>query len=190
MKKKILFIISLVTVLLLLVPIPMKLRDGGSIEYKAVLYKITDVKRINLQSSSGYEEGTIIEVLGFQVFNNVSFDVLVEVHQIDGVSMSIMDDTLTPTSAKVIIKDTNKDKYVYGEEFFIEKKVEGVWKKLDPIVDSYGFNDMGYLVGDSNKLGMIQDWTNIYGALTKGEYRLVKNVFDDGYKYFSVEFEI
>ena len=104
--------------------------------------------------------------------------------------MTIMDDTLTPTGAKVIIHDTNEEKYVYGEEFFLEKKEEGVWKRLNPIVDNYGFNEIGYLVGDSNKLGMVQDWTDIYGALGKGEYRLVKNVFDDGYKYFSVEFVI
>lgn len=190
MKKKILIILIFVSLLVLLIPVPLHLRDGGSVEYRAVLYTITKVKSLNLESVTGYSEGTIVKIFGLEVFNNVSYDVIVNVHNVDGVSMSIMEDTLTPTSAKVIIKDTNKEKYVYGEEFFLEKKENGIWVRLTPIVDNYGFNDLGYLVGDSNKLGMVQDWTNIYGALSKGKYRLVKNVFDNGYKYFSVEFEI
>lgn len=49
----------------------MKLKDGGSIEYKAILYSVTKIRRINTQSMTGYETGWEIKVLGFQIYNNV-----------------------------------------------------------------------------------------------------------------------
>lgn len=190
MKKKIFIIIGIVLLAVLLIPFPARLRDGGSVEYNAVLYKITDVKRLNPKSATGYEKGIIIEVFGVQIFNNVSFDVVVNVHNIDGVSMKIVEGSLTNSSAVVVIEDLNENKYVYSEEFLIEKKENDKWVKVKTINDNYGFNEMGYLVNEDNKLEMLHDWSKIYGNLGKGKYRLVKSVFDNGYKYFSVEFEI
>ena len=71
--KKLLAAICIVLALLLLVPVPIRMKDGGSVEYKAVLYSVTDVHRINpdINSSSQFIEGTIIEIFGVEVFNNV-----------------------------------------------------------------------------------------------------------------------
>lgn len=69
-RKIIVFIITLLFILAL-IPIPMKLKDGGSIEYKAILYSVTKIHRINTQSLTGYETGWEIKVLGFQIYNNV-----------------------------------------------------------------------------------------------------------------------
>lgn len=69
--KKLLAAVCIVLALLLLVPIPLRLKDGGSVEYRAVLYTVTDVHRIAPESESGYLEGTVIEILGTEVFNNV-----------------------------------------------------------------------------------------------------------------------
>lgn len=76
MKKKIIFGIIIAILLALLVPIPIKLRDGGTIEYTAILYKISKVhslKSIEEQEKTGemYNEGTIIKILGFEIYNNV-----------------------------------------------------------------------------------------------------------------------
>ena len=69
--KKLLAGICIVLALLLLIPIPLRLKDGGSVEYKALLYSVTDVHRLTPESESGYLEGTVIEILGMEVFNNV-----------------------------------------------------------------------------------------------------------------------
>jgi hypothetical protein len=37
---------------------------------------------------------------------------------------------------------------------------------------------------------MEEIWKNIYGELEKGQYRLVKSIYEDVYKYFYVEFNI
>ena len=73
--KRLLAGICIVLVLMLLIPVPMRLKDGGSVEYKAMLYTVTDVHRIRPTPSSvweeNFEEGIIIEILGREVFRRV-----------------------------------------------------------------------------------------------------------------------
>lgn len=69
--KKLLAGICIVLVLVLLFPLPLRLKDGGSVEWNALLYSVTDVHRLAPETESGYLEGTIVEILGVEVFNNV-----------------------------------------------------------------------------------------------------------------------
>lgn len=71
MKSGVLIIVSLLLAAVLLIPIPMRLRDGGSVEYRAILYKVVDVHRIDAQSPDGYINGTVVEVLGMEVYRDV-----------------------------------------------------------------------------------------------------------------------
>ena len=72
MKKKIIIAISVLLAIVLLCPIPMRLRDGGTVKYQALLYSVSDVHRLAPSTESGYEDGIVIELLGMQVFNNVN----------------------------------------------------------------------------------------------------------------------
>ena len=71
MKKKVIVSIVIVLLIILLCPIPMRLKDGGTVKYQAILYSVSDVHRLAPSTESGYEEGYVIEILGMQVFNNV-----------------------------------------------------------------------------------------------------------------------
>lgn len=71
MKKKILIAVIVIILLVLLIPIPMRLRDGGTIEYKALIYTISKVHRLNHNSKSGYDNGLIIKIFGKEIYNNV-----------------------------------------------------------------------------------------------------------------------
>ena len=71
MKKKVIAAICILLVMVLLVPIPMRMKDGGTVKYQAVLYSISDVHRLAPSKASGYEDGIIIEILGVQIMNNV-----------------------------------------------------------------------------------------------------------------------
>ena len=64
MKKKNFIIVLIIIFILMLIPIPLKLKDGGSIEYRSLLYNITKIHRIDHQSSTGYEDGWKIKILG------------------------------------------------------------------------------------------------------------------------------
>lgn len=76
-KKKIALIVIIALAIIMLFPMPIRLKDGGSVEYKALLYTITDVKRLNpaMEEENGngklYIEGITIEILGMEVYNNV-----------------------------------------------------------------------------------------------------------------------
>lgn len=71
MKSGVLMIVSFILAAVLLIPIPMRLRDGGSVEYRAILYKVVDMHRIDAQSPDGYIDGTVVEVLGMEVYRDV-----------------------------------------------------------------------------------------------------------------------
>ena len=74
MKKKLIIGICILLIAVLLIPIPMRLKDGGTVRYTAILYTIEDVHRLNpdINSDQEYLEGTIIKILGMEVFNNTN----------------------------------------------------------------------------------------------------------------------
>ena len=78
MKKKAIMISVAIILLVLLFPIRNHLNDGGTVEYKALVYKISKVKRlisIEEMEQEGkikeYKHGIIIEIFGFEIYNNV-----------------------------------------------------------------------------------------------------------------------
>lgn len=72
MKKKIILIIIILIAIILLFPIPMELKDGGSVEYRALLYTVTKYHKLApIETESGYIDGIGIEILGKEIFNNI-----------------------------------------------------------------------------------------------------------------------
>lgn len=71
MKKENLRLISIILAAVLLIPIPLRLKDGGTVKYQALLYSITDLHRLAMDQEDGYEDGIIIEILGMRVFSRV-----------------------------------------------------------------------------------------------------------------------
>lgn len=78
MKKKLRIIIPLIIALILLIPIPMHAKDGGTVTYNAVLYSVT--KRHSMWNESGTPDGTFgyligteVRILWFTVYDDVQF---------------------------------------------------------------------------------------------------------------------
>ena len=78
MKKKVIIILVAIILLVLLFPIRNQLKDGGTVEYKALVYKVTKVKKTISKEEmeqegkiKEYDHGIIIEILGFEIYNNV-----------------------------------------------------------------------------------------------------------------------
>ncbi|HPW53967.1 MAG TPA: hypothetical protein PK631_06290 [Erysipelotrichaceae bacterium] len=73
--KKLLIVAVTIMLLVLLIPVPYHLKDGGSVIYEAILYKVSKIHRIasdeDREAGQEFYEGIIIEILGFEVFNNV-----------------------------------------------------------------------------------------------------------------------
>ena len=73
MKKKVMIGICVLLAIVLLVPIPMRLKDGGTAVYHAVLYQVEDVHRLGAVDTAEdeYLEGMIVRILGMEVYNSV-----------------------------------------------------------------------------------------------------------------------
>lgn len=67
MKKKIIIIVCVILVIMI-IPVRLQLKDGGTVEYKSILYKVSKVHRL---IDNGFDIGTEIRILGIKVFDNV-----------------------------------------------------------------------------------------------------------------------
>ena len=138
------------------------------------------------------------EYINEEIYVNDDIGDEVELNELDHVSMSIKEGTLTKTGATIIIHDLSGHKYVYGSPYIVEKKVNDKWVEVKNICDNCAFNAMAYGVDQDGILEFNCNWERMYGKLTKGYYRIVKDAFikrdrpitEEDIKYFSVEFEI
>ena len=73
MKKKAMIGICVLLAIVLLVPIPMRLKDGGTVVYRAGLYQVEDVHRLAAVDTAEdeYLEGMIVRILGMEIYNSV-----------------------------------------------------------------------------------------------------------------------
>lgn len=114
--------------------------------------------------------------------------------KIEHVSMKIKEPTLTNKSVIVILTDTNPIPVSYGEIFGIDKKSNNEWKPLDLKKSLFGNTDWdegAQMVEKDRTLEMFLDIEKHYGVLKKGEYRIVKEISNNGtIEYLYTEFTI
>lgn len=77
-KRRVVVVIAIVIAAMLLIPYPMFYKDGGTVVYDAVLYGVTKQHSIAASEESGgyvsgYNIGTIVRILWFDVYNDVRF---------------------------------------------------------------------------------------------------------------------
>ena len=70
MKTRVKVIIIIVICAILLVPIPTGYKDGGTVEYNAILYTVRKVHSLHLQ---GYNIGTQVRILFWTVYDDVEY---------------------------------------------------------------------------------------------------------------------
>lgn len=116
----------------------------------------------------------------------------IKIDDLKDVSMAIKENTLTNTSATVIITDTSSRNNVYGNSYKIEKKENGLWTELKP-KNEMNFTSIGYVVGEDHTLEFNINWEYFYGKLDSGEYRILKDTSEAGEgtnHYITAEFVI
>ena len=74
--KRILVILLVLVLAVLLFPMRLQAKDGGTVVYKSILYTVHDMHKISDVYSEdgsvehGYTVGTVIKILGFEIFDN------------------------------------------------------------------------------------------------------------------------
>lgn len=208
MKKKVIILVIIVIVLaILLIPIPTKLRDGGSTEYKALLYSVTkyhELVPVSENEEEQYLDGTSVKILGMEVFNNKE-EATVENNE------NVVDNTGNLTNENIVGNENNTETVENTSNNKIVVTHDGITNisTLDNFIDNvdrYNENPISseieivrYTVEgdetlttlkydkDNSLLTLIEDYTkDKYGSqeivtntFSKGEFDLVKSVRDN-----------
>lgn len=107
------------------------------------------------------------------------------------VSIEVLEDTITKESVEIVITDNNEDKYGWGIEFKVQEKIDGEWVDLEYVSDDISWIEIAYLPNENNQITQKLNIKEYYGKLSKGIYRVVKPVYDNGYiDLYSNEFII
>ena len=149
--KSIIIIVIIIVLIILLFPIPNKLKDGGTIEYKALLYTITDYHKIAPEENEKeYIEGVKFEILGFEIFNsleekeekidkeNIKKSNEENLELTGDIEYSSFVGTVLEETAEYMIVEPNED--------------EEERKSSDKIQINYGTNHKDYLYGIGRKV--------------------------------------
>lgn len=101
------------------------------------------------------------------------------VNNFDGVTMSVKNETVSSTKLTVVFENKSSSNCIYGEEFWLEKKINDKWYRVPVAIDgNYGFNSIGYDLSSGSESEWTVDWEWLYGKLKAGEYRIVKSIMD------------
>lgn len=191
MKKKIMFIIIIIALLVMPINI-IRLKDGGSKVYKGLIYSITKVHRLNENSINGYEDGLIVNILGIQIYNKTSINEnYKKIDTLEGlITIILKSGTLTNEKATFVITNNSNITYTYGPEYYLEKYDNGEFTEIK-LDNPLTWNSVINTLKPGEKGEIIIDFTLGYGKLSNGRYRLVKKVnSEDNTLYIKAEFEI
>ncbi len=167
------------------------LRDGGS----KIYYYDKSQKEFGKESFYVINCNSVDNIKNVYIAKNVEnlYDkCILKIDDLENVSMTIKEGSLTTTEATIIITDNSNRKNIYGNWFKIQKKENNNWIDLKPKNDML-FTSIGYTVDENNKLELKINWELSYGELENGEYRILKNTSESGEgtdHYITAEFTI
>jgi len=173
--------------------------DGGTIEYFGLGYKVIDFHTI-----AGFDDIKI----GTWFMDYNDFEEEIKAYEkkykekllmneennsdLENVIMKVDSITIKPTSISIIIINNNDNEIGYGEEYKIQKNINGEWKYLDYLPNT-AWNDVAYIIKANSQTTKKLNLENTYGELGKGTYRIIKTMFSENGKttdIYSNEFEI
>lgn len=94
---------------------------------------------------------------------------------------------------ELLLKKNTNTAITYGEAYLMQTYKDGAWVEMAPVPETYGFNDIAYIIdiGDTETQKIKYEW--LYGKLDSGRYRIVKEIMTDNIgsiDIISSEFEI
>lgn len=116
------------------------------------------------------------------------------VNDAEGLAITIEDESVSSTGATLRFENATDREWEFGEEFWIEKKEDGEWKELKSLRTG-AYNALSYLLKPHSTREEAYSFSDIYGHLTNGEYRLVKELLRErsgGWesRYLAAEFSV
>ncbi len=80
MKKEVIIsVIAIILAAILLIPMPIRYKDGGTVTYSAILWGVTKHHSIMEKDGQfGYETGTTVRILWFEVYSDFPAEFIAE----------------------------------------------------------------------------------------------------------------
>lgn len=170
MKKKILIVVIVAVLLILLVPIPMYLNDGGSVEYRALLYTVTKYHRLApIETESGYIDGIGIKILGVEIFNNT--DKIAESYEETVERTKIKEANFTKVENTNINKLAKFNNVLYGESYAVIDYAGDLNKSIGKIDYLIGEEYVPQINGETNSKELLNS-----SVLEANDKNMVLNV--------------
>lgn len=92
------------------------------------------------------------------------------------ISLIVLENTLTPSGASFQIINTSGTDGYSEEVYYIEEFGNKQWEICDYVSDDIAFQDTKWPITDGESYSFAVDWSNVYGKLDNGSYRLVKKI--------------
>ena len=89
---------------------------------------------------------------------------------------------VSPTGLTVIFTQDANNKIrdlIYGEPYWLEKKIGDEWVEVPTVVENYVFYSLGYAISHDSPSEKTENWEWLYGKLEPGVYRIGKSMTDD-----------
>lgn len=117
---------------------------------------------------------------------------MIEKRNMDKVSISIKEGTLTKDGTIIIITDMNDYPYDYGNNFNIQELKNGKWHDIQENDTYFSSNDFNYKIKENRQAEIQLNWKDRYGELKAGHYKLNLIVSQSDYSkaIVSKEFDI
>lgn len=110
---------------------------------------------------------------------------------VEKVTLNVKKNTVSSYGATVVITDTNEPSLCWGQQYRIQEKKNAKWEFIKTNTDNIIFESMAYILDENHQYSQKIDWSKHYGKLSKGTYRIVKDVYNNGYmSFYSNEFTI
>ncbi|MEA4823590.1 MAG: immunoglobulin-like domain-containing protein [Clostridiaceae bacterium] len=88
--------------------------------------------------------------------------------------MQVKDGTATPSGVTITLKNVTDTEYTYGESYTVQRKTVNGWIDVEPVIEKYAFNSVGYMLSAMGSEEIIIDWEWLYGKIPAGDYRIAK----------------
>lgn len=111
-------------------------------------------------------------------------------------AMTVKEGSATGSGLTLVMENKTDRQAMYGQPFEIDQKVGDEWIELIPTIENYAFTMEAFIIPAGQSREMEVHWEWLYGQLSAGRYRIVKNMSletTDGAGYESTltaEFEI
>ena len=142
----------------------------------------------------------IVLFVGCDDTSNLEESSITDINSLEGVTMIISEDAESNTWHLLTIHNDSTKELDIPYAYAIERKVENTWYQL-PVKrwndKPYNWTYGPYPLSPGETLEASINWSDVYGKLKPGEYRVVKSIYvmgeilieSEGY-YIAVEFSI